>query len=359
MRIAHLHLHPIRPGEAPATHVHGIVDGLRRLGHGVEVFAPAVGHPGRGRLRASRDAQRRAAASRADVVYVRQHLLGSAVMGWARQAGLPVVLEVNGGPLDYTMARPWLLPATPFFDRVLGRQLAAADGVVAVTEGLADWARGHGARRVAVIGNAADRDLVDATIEPTPPPAVEGRPYLLYFGALARWQGVQTLLDAAALPQWPDDVALVVLGEGALRPAVQQAAAARPHRIVHLPPVARDAVPGIVRAALATASVPHDVPRARSGLSPIKVFESLAVGTPVIGGDLPGLADLIAETGGGVTVPPDDPATLASTVAALHGDAQRRDQLAAAGRAAVAARHTWDHRAAATADFLAEVIATT
>ena len=75
--------------------------------------------------------------------------------------------------------------------------------------------------------------------------------------------------------------------------------------------------------------------------SPLKVYEYLAAGLPVVAsavGQLPAALD-----GGrlGRLVRPGDAGALAAALAELRADAGRRAELRAAGRRAVLERHTW------------------
>lgn len=48
------------------------------------------------------------------------------------------------------------------------------------------------------------------------------QPYKVFFGSFAPWQGISTLLRASS--GWPEDLPLVVVGDGALRSEVERAA---------------------------------------------------------------------------------------------------------------------------------------
>jgi glycosyltransferase involved in cell wall biosynthesis len=65
------------------------------------------------------------------------------------------------------------------------------------------------------------------------------------------------------------------------------------------------------------------------------VLEALAAGVPVVLPEHGAFPELIAATGGGVLVPPDDPNRLAQTLGELLADEPRRQALARAGHEAV------------------------
>jgi len=91
---------------------------------------------------------------------------------------------------------------------------------------------------------------------------------------------------------------------------------------------------------------------------PLAVLEAMSLGVPVVATDHGGSAEYLAAGdgaagdgaagdgaggdgagGGGVLVPPGDPDALAAAIAGLLADPERRRELGAAGRAAVAATH--------------------
>jgi len=65
---------------------------------------------------------------------------------------------------------------------------------------------------------------------------------------------------------------------------------------------------------------------------PTVIKEAMAVGTPVIASDLAGIPEMLDDGRCGVLVPPGDGAALTEAIAALLGDAERRRRLADAGR---------------------------
>jgi glycosyltransferase involved in cell wall biosynthesis len=91
---------------------------------------------------------------------------------------------------------------------------------------------------------------------------------------------------------------------------------------------------------------------AQSGLSPLKLYESMASGVPVIASDLPGLGDAVRAHDCGLTFAPGDAAGLARCVAEIAADPVRARRMGANGRAAAVALYSWDARAGQTEDVL-------
>jgi glycosyltransferase involved in cell wall biosynthesis len=183
------------------------------------------------------------------------------------------------------------------------------------------------------------------------------RPYALFFGALAAWQGLEVLLRAVDEAVWPSDVTLIIVGDGAERPRVEAAAAAS-SKIRYLGKVSYRSMPGIVAGSLVGISPQTDLGgRAVTGLSPIKVYETLASGVPVIVSDFPGQAELVREVNCGIVIPPGDASALATAVARLFTNPSVRAQMGQCGRQAVEREHSWAKRAEDTSAVLERALA--
>lgn len=265
----------------------------------------------------------------ADVLYERLALHSAAGSAAARALRVPHVVELNA-PLLAEAGRYRRLELPDEAERLERRVLTDAELVLAVSRPLGGYARTRGAGRVEVIPNAVS----DASLRMSPsehePPVVA-----VFVGSLRPWHGIDSIADAwARLGDHAPE--LLVVGDGPGR-AVLEAVGAR----------VTGAVPHAdVPAHLAAADIglaPYS-PDAPDYFSPLKLFEYLAAGLATIAADLPGVCDVVTrETA--VVVPQGDAEALAHAVAALAANPVRRQRLGEAGRALVAAQHTWQHRA--------------
>jgi glycosyltransferase involved in cell wall biosynthesis len=82
----------------------------------------------------------------------------------------------------------------------------------------------------------------------------------------------------------------------------------------------------------------------------------MACGVPVVVADFRGQAELVRQTECGLVVPPDDPAALARAVAYLYERGEETREMGRRGRHAIETEHSWDHRAAATAAALRQLV---
>ena len=343
----------------PHTHVQEIIRGLERRGWQVKLYAP--GYLGSqpsvwARLREFLRIQIRLWRDREkpDVVYIRNHVAAFPTSVWARLKKIPVVWEVNGPYEDLFIAWPWTRRMRPLFEAFIRKPMQWADAVVAVTPQLARWAEKEGAQNVFVVPNAANTEMFRPGREPAGDLELPPQ-YVLFFGSLAPWQGIDTILQAVELPDWPREMALVVVGDGVERPKVEMAARGS-RKIMYLGPQPYEKMPGVIAGSRVALVPKMDFGiYSSTGLAPLKVFESLACGVPVIVTDLPFMADLIREGKCGIVIPPGDAKALAKAVRFLYEHPEKRREMGRRGRVLVETKHSWDRRAAETEQILKQM----
>jgi colanic acid biosynthesis glycosyl transferase WcaI len=203
------------------------------------------------------------------------------------------------------------------------------DNVVAkLTAAIGDRA----AARVHVIPNFVDTDVIAPADRSTAYRAELGlgdEAVVLYAGNVGFSQSLGLMLEAAReLP----DVTFLINGNGAARTSLEAAA-------VGLPNVrfADYIAPSRLSELLATGDV-HVVPL-RRGLGrvsvPSKTYSIMAAGRPVVAAIDPGTAvpRILADSGGGISVAPDDASEFTEAVRALVADPERGREIGMRGRA--------------------------
>lgn len=174
---------------------------------------------------------------------------------------------------------------------------------------------------------------------------------VVYTGGLLEWKGVDVAIDAV---RGLDRVQLLVAGgmPADVERVRAHAQGAANVRIDGFQPPARVAT---YLAAADLGVVPNRSKPAISAryTSPLKVFEYLACGLPIVASDLPSLRDILVD---GVTARlcvADDPRALRAVIQELEDDEASRAALAANGLEA-ALEHTWDARAERILEWMGE-----
>jgi glycosyltransferase involved in cell wall biosynthesis len=81
-------------------------------------------------------------------------------------------------------------------------------------------------------------------------------------------------------------------------------------------------------------------------MSPLKVFEYMAAGKPILASDIPALREILRDGDTALLLPPGEPGAWAAAARALLRDPIRAAALGARAREAFLAEYTWDARAA-------------
>lgn len=231
--------------------------------------------------------------------------------------------------------------------RWLGEALDAARGVVAISGGVAEDLRALGVTedRVLVEHDAADLAPFDGRTSRAAARAAlrisSERPLVVYVGSLLPWKGVEILVDAAGFV--PEADFLVVGG-------APEEVARLTRRAEGLANLRFDGhqEPGLVPNYLIAADVfcvPNRSEPAISAryTSPLKVFEAMAAGIPMVVSDLPSLRDILSDEEAEF-VAPDSAAALGEGLRRLIADPNRRYHMGKRLRIR-APRHSWSRRA--------------
>jgi glycosyltransferase involved in cell wall biosynthesis len=291
---------------------------------------------------------------RPDFIYER-YVLGSSVGArLSRALDLPLILEVN---TSFTFPEEWWEPHSPLYPlavrRLEDKITARAARVVVVSSRIREYllSRGLPDDKIVTMPNGADVDRFRpdeaAAARVRARYGLESGLVIGFIGSLKPWHGVELLLDSAStvFDEVPDG-RLLIVGDGPLRAALQQAAAERGigARVVFTGYVARDEAPAHI-AGMDIAVAPY--PRlADFHFSPIKVFEYMAAGKPVVVSSYPDIAAVVEDRRNGMLTEPGDTASMAAAIVELAGDRQLRDRLGEEARRTVAEHHTWRHNAA-------------
>lgn len=283
-------------------------------------------------------AEQLAAAGPFDVVYERYSLWSHAAITYAHSLGIPGVLEVNAPlPEEQRQYRKLVLEQEAF--TVLDTLLNHADTVIAVSDGVRNWLETFAPAQGKV-------HVVENGVDPTrfAPRTCDSKREVLtlgFVGTLKPWHGLHTLVDGFILLRHKGyNVTLSIIGDGPQAAVLQQ----------------RLAQSGVTGAQFYGAVAPEQVPKLLSDVdvavapypqlenfyfSPLKIYEYMAAGLPVITTRVGHLAELVKDGETGLLVAPEDPVALAQAVIALINNPALRQRMGNAGRLEAEQHHSW------------------
>jgi len=161
-------------------------------------------------------------------------------------------------------------------------------------------------------------------------------------GIITRARGLLEMVEAIALTR--DDGARLVLIGAMGTPELEQQARSLPgwSRVEHAGFVGREELAGRLASARAGLVVLHPERGYLESL-PIKLFEYMTAGLPVIASDFPYWRELLEPIGCATFVDPLDPATIAAAIDELLADEERAAEMGRRGATAVRERLNWHH----------------
>ena len=233
-----------------------------------------------------------------DAIYERYALWSAAGVCAGQRLGIPVAVEVNS-PLRLEQQAYRRLESADTAARIERQVFAGADAVIAVSAEVAHYVASQGARRqnVHVIPNGVDTERFHPAITPIANAKLTGKPVIGFTGSLKPWHGLEGLLESfrTLAPRFPD-AQLLIVGEGPMRGWIEGFAAgsALADRIHLTGWIEHAELPHYV-AAMNVAVAPYPE---LDGFyfSPLKLFEYLAAGRPIIASAIGQITEILEAT---------------------------------------------------------------
>ncbi len=281
-----------------------------------------------------------------DVVYERYSLWSYSGMSYARARRIPGLLEINAPLIEEQVTHRGLVDRAAA-EQVATRAFREASALIAVSDEVGSYLRARGARAdaVRVIPNGVNP--VRFPTELTPAwgwPENQTTCTIGFVGTLKPWHGVTGLIEAfAQLHQQHRNTRLLIVGDGPERARLQ----GRVNElgladVAHFAgAVVADDIPGWLRAMDVTVAPYPKLDHFY--FSPLKVYEYMAAGRPVVASRIGQLSDLIQHEQNGLLCEPGNVDDLKRQLDRLAVDVALRHQLGAAGRKTILCGHTWDH----------------
>jgi len=258
----------------------------------------------------------------------------------ARRLAVPLVIHVQDLQLDAArelgiLRQPLLLAGLTWLELHLFRQARA---VTTISRSMAARlaAKGVPPARLQVLPNWADLDKV------RPGPRLNAlrrelgltsETVVLYAGNLGEKQGLEVILEAAALTRGKPSIRYLVAGEGAARDRIKlRAQDLGLDNLTFLPLQSNSRLPLLLAAADLHLVVQRQ--KAADLVMPSKLTNIMAAGRPFIAtaGEATELARVTTESRAGLVVPPEDGRALAQAVLGLAGDPGARKKMGVLAR---------------------------
>jgi glycosyltransferase involved in cell wall biosynthesis len=300
---------------------------------------------------------------RPDFIYERASLYATAGTRLARELDRPLILELNA-PLALEQSTYRATGLGDLAARAEHWVLRRADAVLTVSGVLREYTISLGVEpgRVHVIPNGVDAERFRPG---TPDPKVRERwnlgdgPILGFVGGLRPWHGVEALpaLLEVLVGRYPE-AKLVIAGDGPLRDALVLELAGRGlgENAVFTGWMAHTEVAALTQT-FDVALAPYPRPDHDFYFSPLKLFEYMACGVPVVSTDLGQISEVVREGETGLLCPPGDQEALVAACERLLEDPELRSRLGKAAAKEVHTRYTWDRNATRVVEIAESLIA--
>ncbi len=286
-----------------------------------------------------------------DFVYERAAVYGTAGTTVAGRLGVPLVVELNA-PLGFEQATYRGSQLSDLATQAERVTLNGADHVLTVSAALRGYVVDLGVptERVHVVPNGVDEALFAPAARSEAARARWGLgkgPVLGFVGGLRPWHGVRALpaLLERLVASHPG-VQMVIAGDGPLRNELSGAFANRrlDAHVVFTGAVAHEDVPDLVRL-FDIGLAPYDESEHLFYFSPLKLFEYMGCGVPVVAAALGQIRDVVAHDETGVLYAPGDAAGLGDACERLLRDPERRARIGRAAAESIHRRFTWKENA--------------
>lgn len=277
-----------------------------------------------------------------DLVYQRYSLWNAGTTALAARRGWPSILEVNA-PLIEEHDRHRVLVHRDHARQVITDAASRATAVVCVSEPVARWVRGHApSANAVVVPNGVNTERIRPGTRPAGTHWSGTRFTIGFVGTFKPWHGVEILLEAfGRLRGTRDDLRLLLVGDGPQGPELRARVAAldMADDVVFTGP----ADPGDIPMWLQTmdAAVAPYPATADTYFSPLKLYEYLAAGLPVIASAVGQIPTALTSEQTGLLIPPGDVAALTSALRRLADEPNLRHRLAHAARTTAVEHHSW------------------
>lgn len=279
-----------------------------------------------------------------EIVHFRDVWSGLGIL--QQERNYKALFEVNGLPsIELPYRYPGLLHGT--LDKI--QQMEAfcfehSDHLIAPSQVIKEHliSRGVPHNKIDVVTNAASPAPTFEKVQELP------ERFILYFGAVQPWQGIDTLLKAFALLKDISPLKLVICCAG--KPKLTKVYRKLSEKlgisdnIIWQYRIGKSELNTYIKEALLTVAPLKECSRnVEQGCSPLKIFESMACRTAVVASDLPVTREIIQNGITGKLVRPDRPQELSRAIRLMLEYPEQRKAIADAGYEQVSKKYNWEN----------------
>jgi colanic acid biosynthesis glycosyl transferase WcaI len=296
------------------------------------------------------------ALARPDVVIATSPQLLVGLSGWwlAQWKRVPFVFEVRDLWPESLAAVGMGCTDSPLFrllGRIAGFLYQHADRIAVVTPAFEKYLVAHWRvprEKISVIENGVETRVFTPSAEPIlrGELCLENKFLVSYIGTLGMAQGLETILDAAAILQGSHpEIRFLLLGEGAEKQRlIAQARHRRLTNLQFLDQQPRERIPAYIRAS-DVCLVPLKKTELFKTVIPSKIFEFMSCARPVILGVEGQARAILDEAGAGIPVEPESASALANAIRHLADNNEAACEMGRNGREYVIRKFSRRHTA--------------
>ncbi|MDG4867878.1 glycosyltransferase family 4 protein [Guyparkeria sp. 1SP6A2] len=270
-------------------------------------------------------------------------------------SGIKVVYDVHEDVPRQILGKHWLHPwvRRPVAALVEGLEWLAAkvfDGIVTATPTIS---RRFPAHKTVTVQNFP---VLAELVLPEPKRFVKRPPHVAYVGGITAARGVREMVEALSRVQNPE--ARLQLG-GTFTPTTLEdevRVLGGWNRVVPHGWMGRDDVAQVLGGVRAGLVVLHPTSNYPDAL-PVKMFEYMAAGLPVIASDFPLWRFIIEGAGCGLLVDPMNPRAIAEAIDWVIDHPEEAEAMGQRGRKAVEEKYNWENEAETLVNFYKQLLA--
>jgi ATP-binding cassette subfamily B protein len=282
-------------------------------------------------------------ASSFDLIYERYSLWSYGAIAHAKANGVPSLLEVNA-PLIEEQSKYRDLINRPTAERIANYVFTQASELLAVSNGVAGYLESFpiNSNNIHIVPNGVDPDRFRPDVAPAI--AKEHGTFTVGFvGTLKPWHGLDMLIKAFELLHRSNSMArLLIVGDGPMRGELEAEITKR--SLEDAVKLVGSVYPGEVPSWLTSMDVAV-APYSQSEdfyFCPLKVYEYMAAGLPVVSSRVGQLESLVYQGVTGLLCQPGNPRELAASLNYLQNNPELQTRFGQAGRERILRYHTWD-----------------